>query len=149
MTDAILVDIDGTVAKIEHRLHFIQGEKRDWPAFHDACIADEPIAPVVHAVRALVMSSSANVIFVTGRPESHRSQTFSWIRKHVFEVSPPLYMRPTGPPYRPSHAVKRDLLAQIRADGFNPTIAIDDRNQDAAMYRSEGLICLQCADGDY
>lgn len=31
-TEFVIVDIDGTVADLRHRIHFIQGEKKDWDA---------------------------------------------------------------------------------------------------------------------
>lgn len=49
----ILVDIDGTIADIIHRLHFIQGPRKDWPAFFDAMDKDEPIPEMIELVKAL------------------------------------------------------------------------------------------------
>ena len=31
-----IFDIDGTLADNTHRLHFIQGEVKDWEGFHNA-----------------------------------------------------------------------------------------------------------------
>jgi hypothetical protein len=41
-TPVYLFDIDGPLANLSHRLHFIQGEHDDWNAFYDACPADKP-----------------------------------------------------------------------------------------------------------
>ena len=54
-------------------------------------------------------------------------------------------MRAAGD-YRADDIVKRELLATIRADGFEPVIAIDNRQRVVDMWREEGLICLQAAD---
>lgn len=32
-----IFDLDGTVADLTHRLHFITGETKDWDGFHGAC----------------------------------------------------------------------------------------------------------------
>lgn len=32
-TEFVIVDIDGTVADLRHRIHFIEGEKKDWDSF--------------------------------------------------------------------------------------------------------------------
>jgi phosphoglycolate phosphatase-like HAD superfamily hydrolase len=145
---AILVDIDGTLADLAHRLHYIQAEiskDKNWPAFFDACSDDAPIHITIEAVRA--MASTFEVVFVTGRPDSHEDHTRAWLDRHVALVGP-LYMRKAGD-YREDRVVKRELLALIREHGYEPVIAIDDRRQVVDMWREEGLICLQCAAGEY
>lgn len=50
---------------------------------------------------------------------------------------------------RADDIVKRELLARMRADNFDPASAIDDRRRVVEMWRSEGLICAQVAEGDF
>ena len=50
---------------------------------------------------------------------------------------------------RPDHVVKRELLRAIQGDGFEPTMAIEDRVQVVDMWRGQGLICLQCGPGKF
>ena len=51
----IIVDIDGTLADLTHRLHHIRGDgKKNWDAFHDACPNDVPIKTVVAMVREML-----------------------------------------------------------------------------------------------
>jgi hypothetical protein len=172
----IIVDIDGTLANIEHRLHFIRKPylhvipgtenvkredyeawkawKPDYDAFFDACDKDTPIEPVLELLRAVHGDEwdSHNLLWATGRPERVREKTSKWLEAHAPHiprlVQPKLYMRATGD-HRPDHVVKRELLAQMRADGFDPKLAIDDRQQVVDMWRAEGLICAQVAKGDY
>jgi len=42
-----LFDIDGTIANLSHRLHFIQQEPADWNAFFMSAGDDEPIWEVI------------------------------------------------------------------------------------------------------
>jgi hypothetical protein len=51
--------------------------------------------------------------------------------------------------YRADFIVKEELLAQLRADGYNPVMAFDDRQQVVDMWRENGLICAQVAKGDF
>jgi hypothetical protein len=51
--------------------------------------------------------------------------------------------------YRDDAVVKIELLQQIRADGFNPLIAFDDRNRVVDAWRANGIICAQVAPGDF
>lgn len=174
----IIVDIDGTLANIEHRLHFIRkpslrviegtdNVKRgdyeawkawnpNWPAFERACIHDAPIPEVIELVNSLgVYDSNGNqtnrLIFATGRHEWTRGGTMGWLYSNVdvYRLAEyPLYMRADGD-HRPDHVVKREMLYKMRTDGYDPKLAIDDRQQVVDMWRAEGLICAQVAKGDF
>jgi hypothetical protein len=50
---------------------------------------------------------------------------------------------------RADDIVKRELLGRMRADRFNPQLAIDDRRRVVDMWRSEGLVCAQVAEGNF
>jgi hypothetical protein len=144
----IIVDIDGTLADCTHRLRHIQKQPKDWDAFFADCGKDAPINTVINIVEALGLASNT-IIFCSGRPERCRADTEQWLRTMLNYVAPtPLYMRPDGD-RRDDQIVKRELLARIRADGFNPVLAIDDRSRVVAMWRAEGLICAQVAEGDF
>ena len=34
-------------------------------------------------------------------------------------------------------------------DGYDPRLVFEDRKEDTAMWRDEGLLCCQVAEGDY
>lgn len=144
--------------------------KPDWDTFlSDEQVAlDKPI-PQTWAILANMLDSPTDfrVIFITGRKESSRQMTYEWLTDGSCEhrayavamwrrlseyqgrtVGPILYMR-SEDDRRPSHVTKRDLLHKARADGFDPKLAFEDRKSDAAMWRSEGLLCCQVAEGDY
>ncbi len=147
----ILVNIDGTLADVEHRLHFIDGSKhgsKDWLGFFDAMGADSPIEPICDLVRSIADGLSFEIVFVTGRPDSHGDATAEWLESVARLPRRPLYMRKSGD-RRPDHVVKRELLRAIRDDGFEPTMAIEDRVQVVDMWRGQGLICLQCGPGKF
>jgi len=38
---AIIVDIDGTLADVEHRVHHVQNEPKDWKSFNENMEHDE------------------------------------------------------------------------------------------------------------
>lgn len=141
----ILCDIDGTLSDTTHRRHFIEGDEKDWDAFFDAADKDPAIEPVCGMVRELI-AGGATVIFVTGRPVRTRGATEVWLMKN--DLAGTLIMRADGD-RRPDTDVKRDTLQALRASGINPDIAIEDRKRVVEMYRAEGLICLQCAEGNY
>lgn len=171
----VVFDIDGTLANAEHRLHFIKDSayfvpsakglrdhRPDWASFlSDEMVAKDTPIPQLWRVLSGFANSFNRVLFITGRPDSQRFMTWEWLMSfdrfcehrtnaaHWLHRFPErLYMRRTGD-RRPSHEIKRELLQQARQDGYNPTLVFEDRKDDTAMWRSEGLLCCQVAEGDY
>jgi len=144
-----IFDIDGTLADCSHRLHLIQGAKKDWSAFHDAMVNDEPIKPTIAIINALNFHYN-EFAFCTGRPTSHYTQTRNWLCEHVGEWTDthPLYMRLVGD-HTPDYEIKQRMLDFIRDQEYNPIAAFEDRQQCVDMWRRNGLICYQVAEGNY
>jgi len=145
MTRCYLFDIDGTIADLTHRLPHIQKMPKDWDAFFDACGDDTPIQHIIDL--AFALCAYAPVVYVSGRSERVRESTARWLIKHGLPTGQ-IYMRRDGD-YRPDHEIKVELLAQLRADGFEPIMAFDDRNQVVEMWRANGIPCAQVAAGNF
>ena len=45
MKPLYIFDLDGTLALIKHRRHFVEGTTKDWRAFFAACVDDVPDMP--------------------------------------------------------------------------------------------------------
>lgn len=145
-TRCYLFDIDGTLADLSHRLHFIEKTPKDWDSFFDACHADAPIAHICRLARILSRASQ-KVVFVSGRSDQCRAATELWLADNGLRGLP-LYMRTAGD-HRADHIVKGELLDRLRADGFDPEMAFDDRKQVVDMWRERGVPCAQVAPGDF
>lgn len=145
----VIFDIDGTICDVEHRRRHLEGARKDWKAFNAEMHLDTPRAEIIHLAHTLERGG-ATIILATGREEVYREATRKWMADHgdLGLALAPLYMRPAKD-YRSDVIVKREMLDAIRADGFMPTIAIDDRSSVVAMWREAGLVCLQCAEGDF
>jgi len=139
---AVIFDIDGTLADASHRLHHVTGSNRNWDAFF-AAMGDDP---VVEPIRDLLEACAGEfeIVLCSGRPENYRQMTIEWLNRHGIEYAA-LYMRPEGD-YRADHIVKAQLLAGMREDGHEPWLAVDDRPSIVAMWRENGITCLQCRD---
>lgn len=149
----VIVDVDGTLADCEHRRYLVQRTsdeavkfKPDWPRFHDLAHLDTPIIPVIELVRALWISRH-RIIITTGRPDSHTDMLVKWLRALPVNYDD-IYMRDAGDT-RPDDEVKAEMLARMRLNGYNPVMAIDDRQKVVDFWRRAGLICLQVAPGDF
>lgn len=147
--NTIIVDIDGTIAKVGDRLKYLQSEKKDWDAFYEHCYEDEPIEDIIELVNTL--ADDNYIIFCTGRRESVREQTMVWLRNFIPNIdwiNHDLLMRKDGD-YRHDTEVKPELLAK---KGINPTdvwFILEDRDSMVAKWRELGYRCLQVADGKF
>lgn len=155
-----ICDIDGTLADVEHRRHFVSTKPRNWPAFWAAADGDTPIVPVVETVKAL-MFAGHRMVLSSGRQEQERAQTSAWLLKHcgihvfndrvdaiMFKPQVEMFMRHTGD-NRPDYVVKEEMLEFMHRRGYNPALAIDDRQQVVDMWRKNGIRCAQVDVGDF
>lgn len=143
-----IFDIDGTLANNEHRRHHIEGESKDWETYHSLCHLDPPIAHIVELAQILQQDYlTGGIIFVSARGEECRKQTEAWLNEHL-GFFPTLYMRPAKD-HRPDYQIKSEILDKIIAEGYQPIMAFDDRNQVVDMWRSRGIPCAQVAPGDF
>ena len=155
-----IFDIDGTIADISHRLHFIGAEnggftpytaKKDWYGFFKAAVDDRPIEETLQIARALAIAGH-DIVYSTGRMESIRDITEDWL----MDVSSPVgevYMRKLND-HREDSVVKSELLDIIisnRRNCRNSVIggAFEDRQQVVDMYRARGIRVFQVAKGDF
>lgn len=144
---AIIIDLDGTLCNVGHRVHFAKESPPDWPAFFDACIDDTP-NPAVVALVTMAMQAHYSILYVSGRPDTHRAQTEAWLTQHGLDYHTRLLMRPAGD-YRQDAIVKRELYDQHIAGKYAILFTVDDRDQVVKMWRDLGLTCFQVAEGDF
>lgn len=149
MKPLYIFDLDGTLALIQHRRHFVEGKKKDWPAFFRACVDDEPNRPVIDTLWRLV-AGGADIWIWSGRSDEVRYETQEWIHKHVAPAwGWPLKMRREGD-YTPDHILKKSWLDAISQEERQRLVAIfDDRDRVVQMWRENGVAAFQVAPGDF
>lgn len=143
----ILFDIDGTIADIEHRRGFLDGDRPDWNKFNAAMGDDTPNWPIVSLYKTLWQSEVYDLIFVTGRNEKFRAVTEQWLVWNEIPFSRML-MR-ANKDHRADHIVKEEILDRLVAQGTVIEFTVDDRQQVVDMWRRRGITCLQCDVGDF
>ena len=140
MTPCAIIDIDGTIADLTHRLHFIQGEKRkDWESFLDA-MKDDVVFPYMQKLCQYLFSSGLPIVLCTGRSESRRVITENWLDRVSIKYYR-LIMRGEGD-RRKDYVVKKEMLVWLRQLGFHVLFAIEDRPTVVAMWRENDVPCL-------
>lgn len=134
-------DLDGTLADCSHRVHLV--EAGDWDAFFAACVDDLPIRKVIGVLDALVLAGHRVEIW-SGRSDAVRAETEAWLKLYCIRPDRLTCMRTAGDK-RPDDEVKLEFLRGTDA----PDIIFDDRKRVVDMWRREGLVCFQVAEGDF
>jgi hypothetical protein len=128
-----IVDIDGVVADVRHRLHHVESAPKNWNAFFAAAADDPPLAAGVDRVRELL--ADHEVVFLTGRPERLRRVTEDWLAAHGLGGHQ-LLMRPPRD-FRPARVVKGDEVRRL-ARGRTVAVVLDDDPEVCTALRSAG-----------
>ena len=149
MNPTVIFDVDGTLANCEHRVHWVRSRPANWPAFAAAQHLDTVNTDIVWLLRSL-HAAGARILIASGRGEESRAVTESWLDTvaGVAGLYEKLYMRAAGD-YRSDVIVKSEILDQMRQEGYDPSMAIDDRIGVVKLWRDRGLRCLQVAPGDF
>ena len=170
--DIILVDIDGTVANLDHRLHHVkpkidpctqagfvthqfenhvckgcgyQKPRKDWSKFFAEVGNDTPIVETVDLVKYL--NIHYYIIFVSGRDTTCAIATEDWLDEHIGPQGyHALFMRE-------AHDTREDFVHKLEILELLPkeriAFVLDDRDQCVRLWREQGLRCLQVAKGDF
>ncbi|MVM41653.1 AAA family ATPase [Spirosoma sp. HMF3257] len=141
----VLVDIDGTVAKMVDRTHGGRSPF-DWHRVGE----DVPKWPIINLVKALQASGYA-IVFFSGRDAVCRPETIAWINQHFFwqSVDYHLFMRPQNDSRKDS-TIKQELFERHILGRYYVELVVDDRQQVVDMWRRTlGLTCVQVDYGDF
>ena len=150
-TKAIIVDLDGTLCNISHRRKWVDGSmgKKDcWNKFFEGIEDDKLNWWCYFICESVRLTKIAEIIFLTGRPENYEHITRQWLSEHIEPYSYYLYMRKDGD-FRQDSIVKEEIYRKHIEKNFEIIFCIDDRQQVVDMWRSKGLVCLQCDVGDF
>lgn len=134
---AVIVDIDGTLAKMQGRSPY------DW----NRVFEDRVNESVANHVRNVFNNGLVNVILLSGRDGAAREETVRWLDFHEIPFDE-LYMRAEGDTTR-DDKVKYDLFNWHVRKRFDVMYVLDDRDQVVKMWRDLGLSCWQVDYGNF
>jgi hypothetical protein len=138
LPDAIIVDVDGTLAYKGDRDVF------DYTKVH----LDVPNTNLIKIINMMMFGrndgtgDNTQVIILSGRDDSCRSETLSWLKNNLYNVDN-LYMRKTGD-RRDDTIVKKELYETYIKGKYNIIGVFDDRPKVVRMWKQEGLFVLDC-----
>lgn len=150
MHDAIIFDVDGTLADVSPYLHHVRNVnddpdfKKDFDKFHEESINALPNLEVVEMVNKAFFDQK-HVIVVTSRREYWRGVTSMWMAKNDIGHHA-LYMRKDGD-FRPDYEVKSDILYKIKKH-WNVVHAVDDNPAVLRLWFEHGIPTTKIGDWD-
>ena len=135
LPDAIMVDMDGTLALLNGRNPFDASK----------CDRDLPNLPVLDTIHK--WQSSVNIIVVSGRTDDCQPQTEKWLQQYEVNYTG-IHLRKTGD-MRKDAIMKEEIYRQHIEGKYNIKFVLDDRQQVVDMWRGLGLTVFQVDEGDF
>jgi uncharacterized HAD superfamily protein len=138
MRDAVIFDIDGTLADVDEFLHHLvhrPDSPRDWKGFHTA-VGKAKVKQDVLSMLKLYTIRNINIILLTSRNEEWRGETVGWLKKnHIpYDV---LMMRSKGD-RRSAPEFKEDRFKKISQD-WNIVQVFDDHPGVCGVAKELGI----------
>lgn len=142
----VISDLDGTLADIEHRLHWIHRPEPDWTAFFLACPDDLPIRNTITVLRTL-HDAGYEIVLASGRGEVAREATIAWLDRHGVPWNR-LILRSPGDE-RHDDEVKAEMVLDHGLTPDATLVVLEDRASVVQTWRRLGFHVFQVADGDF
>jgi predicted kinase len=142
----IICDIDGTIADLTHRLHYVKGDTKDWDSFFAEVWKDNFRTGVWEDVLDDAFQHNAEVVFVSGRSDTTREGTSEWLKWWTGFENFKLIMRQSWD-RRDDTVVKKEMydkyLSRMRV-----VRVYDDRPRVIRMWRDLGLDVIDVGTGE-
>ena len=137
---AVIFDIDGVLA--------IKSPDRGYRDYEKVGL-DRPSEELVRLLFHYLQRGDTHILFVTGRKELCRGQTFDWITKHLEAVTGynrlicgELYMR-SDKDHRKGTVLKAEIYETKIKDRYDVMAVFEDDPDICDMYKSKGLTVLE------
>ncbi len=136
----ILCDIDGVVADpCDFVEKYLQGPKKDWGEYYKHTLEVKPVPAMIELVNNLTEGGKHCVVFCTGRPESNRIATLTWLNRYLkaVVVGGRLLMRANGD-------VTLGCVLKLRwALRLKPDLILEDEPEAVRLLRDYGFMVLK------
>jgi hypothetical protein len=138
VTDAVIVDVDGTLCDVSSVRHHVARRPKNFDAFHAASANCPPIAQTL-AFAEEHHGAGRVIVVVTARTYRWESLTRTWLDQHLTVPFAGPFMRGDNDS-RPDVEVKRDIHAILTGDhGYRIVAAIDDNPAIVALWAELGI----------
>lgn len=138
LPDAVICDIDGTLALHPQRSHYD----------YTKVSTDLPNILVQKLLKELVGENRLAIV-VSGREDFCREDTEKWLDKYEIPyMRTHLFMRKAGD-HRADNIIKKEIFEEHIRGKYNVLWVLDDRDRVVQQWRELGLVCLQVAEGNF
>lgn len=134
--EAVIVDVDGTLADVTPYRHHVLTRPKNFKAFHREAMEAAPIQSTLDWVGEHVAQGRQPLI-VTARMSSWFDETNTWLERHM----PWHYFGPFmrgNKDYRPDYVIKSEILAALR-ESWTIVAAIDDNPSVVKLWEEHGI----------
>ncbi|MCB0914105.1 MAG: hypothetical protein H6525_06855 [Actinobacteria bacterium] len=128
-------DIDGVLADVRHRLHYLERRPRRWETFFRMAVRDDVLADGYELAHESV-AQGLTVAYSTGRPERYRADTQDWLIR-VGLPAGDLHMR-ADHDRRPARITKVQVARRLQAQ-LPIRYLVDDDDRVVEALRSAGF----------
>ena len=144
MKKLVVVDLDGTLTCMDHRMHLILGGNPNWSLFYKQSAYDTPRTDVIETVN-LLKNKGTDILILTGRSDEVENETREWLHDNGVYYDY-LIMRRDGDK-TPDIILKKENLDKYLAEqGYTKKDVLcmfEDRDRVVDMWRNEGYTCFQ------
>lgn len=136
---AIGFDLDGTLADVRSIRHFVERDekgRRNFDAFHRHSLFVPPHPAVVEFLKDAQAAGYA-ILITTARSSEYAEVSQKWL-ENIGVKFDNYYSRQKGD-NRSDYEVKKDLVDQIRKDGFDLIRQVDDNPQAIKAFTEKGV----------
>lgn len=138
----VFVDLDGTLYNMQHRLKYLQDDRRQWDKFEcDEEIEKDEVYPAVRDCINALRVAGYTIILLSGRKNTVCGQTVKNLYRDNVDYDA-LLMRQAWD-NRPDNQVKKQFLDLVR-QRHEIAFVFDDRKQVIDMWESEGIYVFNC-----
>ncbi len=138
MTDAVIVDVDGTLCDVSSLRKHVSSRPKNFDAFHAGSAQCPPIAQTLEFIDHHY-GAGRTIVVVTARCYRWEGLTRAWLNRHVTVPFEGPFMRGDDD-YRPDVDVKRRIHEiLVHEHGYRIVEAIDDNPAIVALWQELGI----------
>lgn len=133
--------------------------QKDWKSYNEAMNGDTPnrfcvellnkMCPYAKDITKPNLSDEIVCIFVTGREEKYNLITMDQLWNWLPNLGRNFILFRKDNDYRPDTVIKKEIYHTVIKERYDVLFVLDDRASVVKMWREQGLVCLQCAEGDF
>lgn len=137
----VLMDIDNTLANMDHRLHYFDRSEMDWDEFENQAAYDLPIVPTIQIAQRL-RSAGCLIWCWSGRTTRIEGVTKLWLKKNCVPCDQLLLRSPELAKVESAEATKLRWLTEGPIPRDRVICGFDDDPKVIAVLRDKGGLLM-------